>query len=245
MQEPLSPVPDDGYVYRTGWRLLTSDVDANLRLRLDGVARNIQEVGAEHLNDCGYADVHPHWIVQRTVIDVLVPITLPSDIVFRRWCSGISNRWCSMRVRLDGSDGGLIETEGFWINMNEETATPSLISEGLFERFATTTDDLRLKWRPWLPGPATSESVTPFALRHTDIDLFKHVNNTVYWHGVHEILAQYPDVVSAPYRAVVEYRKPIQPGEPVFIHSAMGDGEVRLWFVVRDEVRAAGLLAAL
>jgi acyl-ACP thioesterase len=245
VREPLSPLPAAGYVYQTSWRLLTSDVDANLRTRLDGVARNVQEVGAEHLRDSGYADVHPHWIVQRTVIDVLEPITLPADITFRRWCSGISNRWCSMRVRLDGSDGGRIETEGFWINMNEHTHTPSLISEALFDRFATTTEDTRLKWRPWLPWPASSASITPFALRHTDIDLFKHVNNTVYWQGVHEVLARHPGVESGPYRAVVEYRKPIQPGESVEIHSAVVDDDIRLWFVVDGAVRAAGLVAGL
>jgi acyl-ACP thioesterase len=115
----------------------------------------------------------------------------------------------------------------------------------MFDRFATTTEDTRLKWRPWLPGPASSDVVTPFALRHTDIDLFRHVNNTVYWHGVHEVLAQYPDVVSSRYRAVVEYRKPIQLGESVSIHSAVRDGEVRLWFVVDGDVRAAGLLCNL
>ncbi len=243
--EPLSPLPGHGYVYRTSARLLTSDIDADLRLRLDGVARNIQEVGAEHLNDSGYADVHPHWIVQRTVIDVLEPIELPNQITYRRWCSGISNRWCAMRVRLDGDDGGRIETEGFWINMNKSTSMPSLIAEDLFARFATTTEDTRLKWRPWLPGPAEPERVTPFALRHTDIDLFRHVNNTVYWHGVHEVMALYPDLVGDTHRAVVEYRKPIQPAESVTIASAADDDAVRLWFVVAGEVRAAGLLRNL
>ena len=87
--------------------------------------------------------------------------------------------------------------------------------------------------------------MNPFALRHTDIDMFQHVNNTVYWHGVHEMIAQYSDVVSAPYRAVVEYRKPIQLGESVSIHSAVVDGDVRLWFVVDGDVRAAGLLRNL
>jgi acyl-ACP thioesterase len=83
---PLVPVPDEGYVYQTGWRLATSDIDEHRRLRLDGVARYIQEVGAEHLADAELAEVHPHWIVLRTVIDVIEPIELPSDITFRRWC---------------------------------------------------------------------------------------------------------------------------------------------------------------
>lgn len=243
--EPLSPLPERGYVYRTSWKLLTGDIDMNLDARLDGVARYIQEVGAEHLVDAGFAEIHPHWIVQRTVIDVLEPIEWPSDIVFHRWAAGISTRWCAMRVRLDGSEGGRIETEGFWINMNKETLTPSLVSDALFDRFASTTENTRLKWRPWLAGPAADDAVTPFALRHTDIDHFRHVNNTVYWHGVHEVQALYPEVVGRRYRAVVEYRKPIAYGEQVNLHSTVRDGEVRLWFVVGDEVRAAGMLRNL
>jgi acyl-ACP thioesterase len=62
---------------------------------------------------------------------------------------------------------------------------------------------------------------------------------------VHEVLALYADVVSSTYRAVVEYRKPIQLGESVAIHSAVVDGNVRLWFVVDGDVRAAGLLSNL
>lgn len=243
--EPLSPLPERGYIYRTGWKLLTGDIDSNLNARLDGVARYIQEVGAEHLYDAGFAEIHPHWIVQRTVIDVIEPIEWPSDITFQRWAAGISTRWCAMRVRLDGSEGGRIETEGFWINMNKDTLTPSLVTDELFERFATTTENTRLKWRPWLPGPASGDVVTPFALRHTDIDHFRHVNNTVYWHAVHEMLALYPDVVGARYRSVVEYRKPIALGESVDIHSTVRDGDVRFWFVVDGDVRAAGLLRNL
>lgn len=244
---PLHELPETGYVYSTSWRLLTSDVDRHLHLRLDGVARNIQEVGAEHLADAGAAERHPHWLVQRTVIDVIEPITLPSDITFRRWCSALSPRWCTMRVRLDGSEGGRIETEGFWILMNKDTLMPSRVADEVFDLFASTTDVHRLKWRPWLPGPvAEGAASTPFPLRHTDIDLFEHVTNTVYWHGVHEVLALHPDLATPPYRAVVEYRKPIKYDETVTIrHERVGD-DLRMWFVGggdAGEVKAAALVS--
>ena len=46
----LSALPETGYVYRTSWRVPTGDVDGNLHLRLDGVARYIQEaVSYTHL----------------------------------------------------------------------------------------------------------------------------------------------------------------------------------------------------
>ncbi|WP_245850244.1 acyl-[acyl-carrier-protein] thioesterase [Mycobacterium angelicum] len=239
---PLVGVPDSGYVYQTGWRLGTFDIDEHMRLRLDGVARYIQEAGAEHLADAGLAEVHPHWIVLRTVIDVIEPIELPSDITFRRWCAALSTRWCSMRVQLEGSAGGRIETEGFWLCVNKDTLTPSRLTDGCIARFGTTTDNHRLKWRPWLTEPMESCTETPFPLRRTDIDPFEHVNNTIYWHGIQEILSQVPDLGKGPYRAVLEYRSPIKLGEHVTIRSSANADGVRIHFTVGEDVRAAALL---
>ncbi|MDP7701664.1 acyl-[acyl-carrier-protein] thioesterase [Mycobacterium sp. TY815] len=238
----LVPVPDDGYVYQTRWQLATSDIDEHRRLRLDGVARYIQEVGAQHLADAGLAEVHPHWIVLRTVIDVLEPIEIPSEITFRRWCAGLSSRWCDMRVQLVGDQGGRIETQGFWICMNKDTLTPSRLTDYCIERFGSTTDNHRLKWRPWVTEHVQAATDTPFPLRRTDIDLFEHVNNTIYWHGVHEILAHYPELENNPYRAVLEYRSPIKYGEELTIRSEHSGDAVRMDFTVGEDVRAAALV---
>lgn len=239
---PLVAVPDQGYVYQTGWRLATSDIDEHRRLRLDGVARYIQEVGAEHLADAELAEVHPHWIVLRTVIDVLEPIEIPSDITFRRWCAGLSSRWCDMRVQLEGAQGGRIETQGFWICMNKDTLTPSRLADSCIERFGSTTDNHRLKWRPWVTERVEGGTDTPFPLRRTDIDLFEHVNNTIYWHGVHEVLGLVPELENNPYRTVLEYRSPIKYGEPVHIRWEQRGKSVLMQFMVDDSVRAVALV---
>jgi acyl-ACP thioesterase len=243
--QPLRALPDTGYVYRTSWPVMTGDIDEHLHLRLDGVARYIQEVGAENLVDAGEAEAHPHWIVNRTVIDVLTPIEWPHDVTFSRWCSALSTRWCTMRVDLVDSSGGRIETEGFWIAINKDTLTPSRVSDTLTEKFATTTDEHRLKWRPWLEDPRHTDTETPFALRRTDIDIFQHVTNAAYWHAIHEVIAAHPEVATAPYRAVVEYRRPIQFGEEVTIRSTRQGDEVRIALAVGDDVRAAALLRKL
>lgn len=85
-------------------------------------------------------------------------------------------------------------------------------------------------------------SETPFPLRRTDIDLFEHVNNTIYWHGVHEILTQFPELENNPYRAVLEYRSPIKYGEPLTIRSERTGEAVRMDFTVGEDVRAAALV---
>lgn len=241
----LTALPATGYVYRTTWPVATGDLDGNLHLRLDGVARYIQEVGAENLVDAGEAEDHPHWLVQRTVIDVIEPIEFPNDVSFSRWCSALSSRWCTMRVDLVGSDGGRIETEGFWIAINSKTLTPQRVSDTLIERFASTTDIHRLKWRPWLQNPDRTDETMPFALRRTDIDIFEHVTNTAYWHAVHEVMALVPDVCTPPYRAVMEYRKPIKYGEDVTLEWTRHGHDVQIALTVGGDVRAASLLRKL
>lgn len=246
----LSAMPEAGYVYGTSWRVATGDLDGNLHLRLDGVARYIQEVGAENLVDAGEAEDHPHWLVQRTVIDVIEPIEFPNDVSFSRWCSALSSRWCTMRVDLVGSDGGRIETEGFWIAINAKTLTPQRVSDTLIERFASTTDVHRLKWTPWLGDPGAPDEVMPFHLRRTDIDIFEHVTNTAYWHAIHEVIALEPDVCTPPYRAVIEYRRPIKYGEDITLGWSRRDGsgeitDVQIALAVGGDVRAAALLRKL
>lgn len=245
----LAALPDAGYVYRTAWRVATGDIGGDLHLRLDSVARYIQEVGAENLVDAGEAEEHPHWLVQRTVIDVIEPIEFPNEVSLSRWCSALSSRWCTMRVDLVGSDGGRIETEGFWIAINAKTLTPQRVSDTLIERFASTTTEHRLKWRPWLQDPDEPDEAMPFPLRRTDIDLFEHVTNTAYWHAIHEVMALAPDVCTAPYRAVIEYRRPIKYGENVTLVWRRCDDtqvpEVHIALTVGDDVRAAALLRTL
>jgi acyl-ACP thioesterase len=249
VEHRLSPLPETGYVYRTAWRVATGDVGGDLGLRLDGVARYIQEVGAENLVDAGEAEEHPHWLVQRTVIDVIESIDFPNEISFSRWCSALSSRWCTMRVDLVGSDGGRIETEGFWIAINAKTLTPQRVSDTLVERFASTTKVHRLKWQPWLQNPADADEAQPFSLRRTDIDIFEHVTNTAYWHAIHEVMASFPDVCTPPYRAVIEYRRPIKYGEDVMIRwTRQGAGDVpdvHIALSVGEDVRAAALLRKL
>ena len=244
-ERPLSPLPATGYVYQTSWPVATGDVDDQLRLRLDWVARYIQEAGAENLVDAGEAEAHPHWIVNRTVVDVHEAIEWPTEVTLRRWCSALSSRWCTMRVDLVGAEGGRIETEGFWIAINEKTLTPLRVSDSLIEKFATTTTEHRLKWGKWLADPDDVDASIAFPLRRTDVDVFQHVTNTAYWHAIHEVMAMEPDVCVPPYRAVVEYRRPIQYGEDVTIGYVRRGADVHIGLSVSGHVRAAALLRKL
>ncbi|MEV6773150.1 acyl-ACP thioesterase domain-containing protein [Nocardia sp. NPDC051030] len=239
---PLAPVPSSGHIFDVTRRLGTVDMDENQGLRIDGIARQIQDAGVDHLVHCGALESHPHWIVRRTVIDVIRPITWPAQLRLRRWCSGISPRWCTMRVRIDSDNGGLIETEGFWIHMNKETMSPSRVEDKFFELMCTTTDEQRLRWRQWLDAPLDGVAGTRFPLRRTDVDHFGHVTNTAYWHAVHEFTADSADITREPHRFVLEYNKPIRYGEQLDIHAERRPDSLSLWFAVEGDVRAVAQL---
>jgi len=192
LDKVLVPVLD-GHpgVFDREWPLRVADIDRYGRLRLDAAARHIQDIGQDQLRELGFEGIHPFWIVRRTIIDLIKPIQFQDMLRLRRWCSATSTRWCEKRVRIDGSKGGLIESEAFWININPHTLTPSRISDEFLEGLHATTNVRRLKWTPYLK-PGNREDATQiryYPVRFTDIDPFNHMNNSVYWSVVEDYLS--------------------------------------------------------
>ncbi|MBY8857759.1 hypothetical protein K7711_14835 [Nocardia sp. CA2R105] len=240
LDQPLAPLPREGIGFTTSWPVRTGDVDPYNRVRLDTVARYLQDVAWEELESGFFHRTDPVWIVRRTVIDVVRPILWPDRVELRRWCSAMSTRWANMRVRITSDNGGLIETEGFWINLNESTNMPTRISDQGLAHLARTTTETRLRWRPWLTDlpPAESDTDLPFPLRATDIDLYNHISTSVYWQAVEHYLIDIPKLVAGPHRAVIEYIEPVLARQHVSVRSRIeagdhtGDAALRLWFVV-------------
>ena len=109
----MMPVPDPHPdVFDRQWPLRVADVDREGRLKFDAATRHIQDIGSDQLREMGFEETHPLWIVRRTMVDMIEPIEFKDMLRMRRWCSGTSNRWCEMRVRIDGRKGGLDRVRG-------------------------------------------------------------------------------------------------------------------------------------
>jgi len=220
LDKVMMPVPDPHPdVFDREWPVRVADIDATGRLRLDAACRHIQDVGQDQLRELGFEEIHPLWIVRRTMVDLIRPIAFQDMLRLRRWCSGTSNRWCEMRVRVDGRKGGLIESEAFWININRETQGPARIADDFLEGLHRTTDVDRLRWKAYLkPGPRdTADQIGEFPIRFTDIDLFDHVNNSVYWSVVEDYLAATPELLRGPTRITIEHEAAVALGEKLEI----------------------------
>lgn len=259
----LMPVPDPHPdVFDTGWPLRVADIDRVGRLRFDAACRHIQDVGSDQLREMGYEDTHPLWIVRRTMIDLIQPVEFPDMLRMRRWCSGTSNRWCEMRVRIDGKrTGGLIESEAFWININRETQGPARISDDFLEGLQRTTVVDRLRWKAYLKAGARADAnqIRDYPVRVSDIDLFDHMNNSVYWTVIEDYLYAHPELLAAPLRVTIEHDAAVALGEKLeileHVHPAgstdrfgseLSDRTViTLTYVVGDETKAIASLFSL
>lgn len=218
----MMPVPDPHPdVFDKQWPLRVGDVDRYGRLRFDAATRHIQDIGSDQLRELGYEATHPLWIVRRTMIDLIRPIEFQDMLRLRRWCSGTSNRWCEMRVRIDGRKGGLMESEAFWININRETQGPARISDDFIEGLQRTTDVDRLRWKPYLKagGREDAAQIREYPVRVADIDIFDHMNNSVYWTVIEDHLFSTPELQGKPIRVTIEHDAAVALGDKLEIIS--------------------------
>lgn len=190
------------------------------------------------------------------MIDVIKPIDFKEALWLRRWCSATSNRWCQMRVRLDGRDGGLVESEAFWIHVSSETQGPARIDDDFLATVASTTDVGRLRWKPYnKPGSRdTATDIRDFPVRFTDMDLFDHMNNSVYWsivedhlsRGIRDPVRAVPGMPRARLRGFAGDKLEIITNvyEDGTEFGVPGRGVTTLTYVVGDEVKALASIFA-
>ena len=80
----MAELPTTGSIFQASWPVRTGDIHTDKQLRLDAIARYLQDAGFDNLVDRGAMDTHPRWKVRRTVIDVLEPVFWPDRVHLQR-----------------------------------------------------------------------------------------------------------------------------------------------------------------
>jgi acyl-ACP thioesterase len=214
-------------------RISLSDTDATGRLRLDAIARYLQDIASDDWLDAGFDHDSHVWVVRRTELTVEERF-LPEDVIeVETWCSGVAPSAASRRYSIRGAGGGVVEAESIWIHLDHDLR-PKRLDAGFVEVYGTSAAGRRASTRLGLPTEATGER-RPWAFRTTDVDRLGHVNNAAYWAPVEET---WRGRLGSGATAVLEYRQPVDLGEPVELFV---DGD-RLWLTAAGETRAAANL---
>ena len=232
----LSPPAPESRVFTLTTRVRLGDVSPRGRLRLDGIAKVLQDVATDDAEDGAPGD-DAGWVVRSTTIQVDEWPRHREDLEVSTWCSGYGRRWALRRTRLVGARGGRVDTQSLWIHVDRATGRPVPLGPAFFAVWGPGVVDTSVTARRRLPDrPEGTERSWP--LRFSDFDALAHVNNTAYWLPVEEDLAARRDLV-APLRAEIEYREGVVRDESVTLVTAEADGGFLQWWVVDGQVRSS------
>ncbi len=236
--EALVPIPQTGRTFRVAYRLRLSDTDSTGRLRLDAIARYLQDAAIDDVQETGWGAPEHLWVLRSVRIDVLTPFLEEREVELVTWGSSLSALAAGRRWSLTGDAGGSIEVDSTWIHLGPD-ARPARIGEG-FDGYAEAAQGRATSTRLTLAPPPIGEGRRSWPLRATDVDRMGHVNNAAYWAAVEERL---PDVgldTRWPLRARLDYRHPIDHGDRVELAENVENGGYEFAFVVDAAVRAVG-----
>jgi acyl-ACP thioesterase len=242
MLDPSLPIPAVGRSYRARRGVRLADMDATGRLRLDAVARFLQDVAIEDVQETGWGMPEHLWFIRRIRLEVRKPFLDDRDVELVTWCSGLAAIAAGRRWSVTGDRGGRIEVDSVWIHLGPDQRPARIES---FDDYAEATGGRPVSTRLELPLPAAGATPLPWALRATDVDLHGHVNNAVYWQAVEDVLDSRAVDVHAPLVAELDYRDPIDLSDRLELAVSSSDGGVGIGFCVDGSVRAVARVESL
>ncbi len=239
-EEPeFVPVPELGRTFTTERRVRWGDTDQHRRLRLDAVARYLQDAANDDTRDAGHDPFAP-WVVRRTVIRVVQPVALGEIVAVTTFSGGHGRRWAERRTRLVGSDGGMIEAASLWVFMDPVSGRPARLTAEFHATYGEAANGREVSSRLHHGPPPEGAEARRWPLRATDLDGLGHVNNAATWAAVEDELARRG---IEPALAELEYPDAIAPDDEVTLLTDLGaDGTLRLWLMAATKVCASALV---
>jgi acyl-ACP thioesterase len=248
----LVPVPTYGRVFGQVMRPGLADCAPSGRMRLDSIARWMQDIAYADVDDAGVAG-HAFWILRRTRIRVIRFPEINEPHLVRTFCSGVGRLVAERRTviaSMDDPDRADVETASMWVHLDPVSHRPSRITQEEFDKLANNGYGERPvshRLTHPRPEPGSGVKLLDWRFRRVDTDVADHVNNTVYWEPLEEeLLATAPTAsggapaAPTPVDAELEFRDGAQPG----VAHWMADGpDVR--FIVDDAQELLATMALL
>ena len=239
--DPSLPRPTRGRTFTGRRRIRLADTDERGRLRLDAIARFLQDVAIDDVSETGWGTPEHLWFIRRIRIEVREPLLLDREVELVTWCSGLAAIAAGRRWSVSGDAGGRLEVDSVWIHLGPDQRPARL--EG-FDVYAEATEGRGVSTRLELSAPVGG-ATRRWPLRSTDVDLHGHVNNAVYWEAVEDALRGSGPEPSRPVAAELDYRDPVDLSDRVEL---VVDGEaesVSVGFRVGETMRAVACVTAL
>lgn len=222
----LVPAPEDGRVFEEDLRPGLADCSPSGRIRLDALARWLQDVAYADVEDAGVAD-RAVWVIRRARLRVRRFPHFGERFRLATFCSGLGRMWAERRTSITraGETHSDVEAVALWVHLDPATQRPTPLSEHEITTYGGgAAAQRRVTARLRHPPVPADGNGSPWQFRATECDLAGHINNSAYWQPLEEEL-----LGNGEPRAIdveIEYRTPAQPGPARIVR----DG-ARRWIV--------------
>ena len=238
MKQEFLPPPEQGRRFVGHRRVRLGDVNRSNRLRLDAVARYLQDVASDDVDDVADPRVDGAWVLRRTALVLGRSPRYGDDVELTTFCSGTGGHWAERRTSLVVDGTSVAEAVAIWVYV-DRAGRPARLGEWFFDHYGAAAGGRKVSSRLSLPHPPAGARVRPWPVRASDFDLLRHVNNAAYWYAVEDELARLAPG-RAPVSAELEHRAAIEPGDPVELQSTVDDDDLLwVWLTARGETRSA------
>jgi acyl-ACP thioesterase len=218
----VAAVPQ-GRVFGIVRRPLLADCAPSGRVRLDALARWMQDAAFADVEDAGLERV-AIWVLRRHRISVTRFPRFGERCAVRTFCSGIGRMWAERRTSVslantDGSAGEqLVEALALWVHLDPERRLPSPVTKAELAVYGSSAGDRKVVARLRHPRPENVQGQRRWRFHRTDADIADHVNNAAYWEPLEDELLGAPGEL-AQVDAELEFRTPAQPGPMLILAS--------------------------
>jgi acyl-ACP thioesterase len=237
-------LPPSGRVFRSARRVHLGDVDASGQVRLEALARFLQDVATDDADDADLSEQRGVWVLRSSDLEIATVPVYHEKVELATFCSGTGPRWAERRTQLLGDRGARVEAAALWVFVDREHGRPLALDDDFYARYGESAGGRKVRGRLLHDAPPTSASWRPWPLRTSDFDVLDHVNNARSLEAVEdELVRVLPGGVAV--RARVEYRGTLERGDAVELASAVsGDSDrddrvLAVWLAVDGEVRVS------
>jgi acyl-ACP thioesterase len=228
--------PDGGRRVTRSRRVRLGDAAPGGRLRLDALARYLQDIAGDDVDEAGITGA---WVLRRVTLSVGRLPSFRDDVELVTFCSGTGGRWAERRTTMTVGGEPSVESVALWVYVDEQ-GRPAPLEDWFFDLYGTAANGRRVGQRLKLPAPPSDVTRRPWVVRRTDLDVLGHVNNAVAWAIVEDEIARGALPPGARIgSAELEYRAPIDEGDDCEILRQTTDGGFACWVTVDGEVRAS------
>jgi acyl-ACP thioesterase len=209
-----------------------ADVAPDGRVRLDALARWLQDAAWADVADAGVQD-EGLWVVRRMALHVERAPRFAEPLEVATFCSGTGALWAERRSTIRGAGGAHVEAVALWVFLDRDGTRPRPLPPSFDAIYGEAARGRRVKARLRHPAePPAGAPAAPWTFRFADLDMAAHVNNSVYWAVLEEELAGAE--LPAGWRGEIEHRGPANLGPA----SVVADGALR-WIVAGGDVVAS------